>query len=231
MKKNINLMLIGIIDLLLIVITLCMFFLFDFEKSNVNYIGLGFVLFSEVLLFVQSCTLKINSMRTNSVFIISGSSYLSAVYFIATAILCLISGMFKNHVGSFVLLEVIVFAVICIIYLFVAIFSNRINSTERRIKQTRALIQTCENKIYALMLNEKYKQYATQLSEIYENIKFSDKTAALSTDEKILNNIVKLEEELNSNAEKSSISDLLTEIKALLAVRKTELAEANRGGF
>ncbi|NMC57088.1 MAG: hypothetical protein GYA50_07710 [Eubacteriaceae bacterium] len=230
MKKNINLMLIGIIDLLLIVITLCLFFIFDFDKSDVNYVGLGFVLFSEVLLFVQSCTLRINSLRSNSVFIISGSSYLSAVYFIATSILCLISGMFKNHVGSFVLLEIIVFAVICIIYLFVAIFSNRINDTERRIKQTRALIQTCESKIYALLLNEKYKQYAAQLNDIYENIKFSDKTAALSKDEKLLNNIIKLEEELNTN-EKNSINELLTEIKALLAVRKTELAEANRGGY
>lgn len=231
MKKNVNIMLLGVVDLLLIIITLCIFFLFNFEKSDVNYIGLSFVLFSEVLLFVQSCVLKINSLRTNSVFIISGSSYISVVYIIVTAVLCLFSGSFENHVGSFVLLEVIAFAILFIVYLFVAMFSNRINSTERKIKQTRALIQTCESKIYALLLNAKYKSYETQLNDIYENIKYSDKTAALSTDEKILNNIVKLEEELNSNAETNSVNELLTEIKALLAVRKTELTEAKRGGF
>ena len=229
MKKNIMLM--GVINLLLIIITICIFFLFDFEKTDVNYIGLGFLLFAEVLLFVQSCALKINSLRTNSVFIIAGSSYVSVVYIIATAVLCLVSSLFKNHVSSFVLLEIIVFAVLCIVYLLIAIFSNRINATERKIKQTRALIQTCENKIYALMLNEKYKQYATQLNDIYENIKYSDKTAALSTDEKILNNILKLEEKLNSDTEKNSANELLTEIKALLSVRKTELAEVKRGGF
>jgi len=232
MKKNIPLLLIAIIGLILIGVTLFGFFLLNFSKAHVNWWGLGFCLFSEVLLASAFIVFRITSMQIDKVFIRVGSIIVLIVYFAATSILCIFSSVFKNSLNLFIFLEILLLALAAVVILLLYLFSNRINNTDRKKVQDRKLMQLCELRIYDLMINTNNKAYKPQLNELYEKVKYSDKFGSCCTDEKIVGAILKLEEAFRTEQrDDDSIQKTMDELSALLAQRSIEMVEFKRGGF
>lgn len=232
MKKNITILLTAIIGLIVIGVTLFGFFLLSFNKTTVNWWGLGFCLFSQVLLIAAFILFKIKSMQINKVFIRLGTSAVLIVYFVATSILCIFSSAFNHSLNLFIFIQIVLLALAAVVVLLIYMFSNRINHSDSKKIQDRKLMHLCELRIYDLMINTNNKSYKPQLNELYEKIKYCDKFGSCCTDEKIVGAILKLEDQFRE-AERNDelINKTIDEITALLASRSMDMAETKRGGF
>lgn len=232
MKKKISAISIGIISIIVIAVTLSIFFMLDFEKTLVSWWALFFVLLSEIILFSGIWVTSLFRDLPNKVFIRSGLNSILLLYFFATVVTSLFSGMLKDNVNLFVIIEIVIIAISLIIITILLQFSIRINSTDQKIISDRKLMQICEKRIYDLLVESKNKGFETQLNNAYEKIKYCDKIGASSVDEKIVGSIMKLENQLKTtNIAENDIKSVFEDITSLLSQRNMEIADSKRGGF
>ncbi len=230
-KKSYRALSIGIIGLIIIAVTLSIFFLLSFEKIAISWWALSFVLLAEIALLVGLEILVIDK-HLNKVFVSSGVSSVLFLYFVATIISCFFASNFKDNINSFIIIEIVIIAITAIITILIFAFSHGINATDQKTVSDRKLMQICEKRIYCLLADTKNKDFEKQLNSLYENIKFGDKIGFSSVDEKIVSQISKLEQSLQS-AEKTDneINSIFDEISTFITQRKMEVAESKRGGF
>ncbi|MCL1791085.1 MAG: hypothetical protein FWG40_06990 [Peptococcaceae bacterium] len=254
MSKVLRNVLFGAIIFLAVAVTLIVFLLIPFEKNIANYIGIGFFVFAEIVLFVGIANALAANPRPNNVFIRSGIVTTSVFYLIVTLILSLVSGLFEEMVAPYIAIESATFALLAIILIVVVLFSAKINASDAKIVSDRQLMQACEGRLYALVSQSQNKSFETQLSRVYENVKYCDKIGASSVDEQIVGVISKLEKEIatenrygnnrfaknadegadgapNMDANHVAVETILDELSALISQRNAEMAEAKRGGF
>lgn len=228
MNKNIVQWLSAIIGIIVITVTILVFFILGFEKSTANYISFGFLIFSEIVCFLGGLICSNVNDITNKVFLRSGSLSVLSLYFIGALILLLISGIFKVNANILLILEILLTAVMMIILIVIVISTNRINNSEQKTIEDRKLMQICEKRVYDLLIDTKNKPFENDINSIYEMLKYADKIGVATVDEKIVGAILKLEEGLRT----STINiEHFEEVKSLIAMRNMELSEAKRGGF
>lgn len=225
LQKNI---IIGICGIIVVIVTIATFFLIGFNNSTTGYIGLGFLIFSQVALFLGLIINFSYNNAPNNVFMRTGVTTCLVFYFIATAILLIVSGQFNGSVNALITFEIILLAVMLIITLTIISFGIKISNNEQKILSDRKLMQICEKRIFDLVSKNKNKACEPQLVVIHEKLKYCDKIGASSVDEKIVGAIMKLERELQVE---NDATEIFGEISSLILQRNSEIAELKRGGF
>jgi len=228
MNKNVVRFLSGIIGIVVVSVTVLVFFILDFDKSISNYISLGFLIFSEIVCFLGGfITSKVNSI-TNKVFLRSGTTGILSIYLIVSFILIFVSGFFKENVSLLVVIEILLVAIVAIVLIAIVISTNKINASEQKTIEDRKLMQICEKRVYDLLVDTKNKPFENDINSVYEMLKYADKIGVTTVDEKIVGAILKLEENLKT----STVNiEQFEEIKSLISMRNMELSETKRGGF
>jgi len=116
----------GIIGIIVIILSLAVFFLLNIEKNAVNNWALTFLLLSEVALFGGLIWLRFSSARYGKVFLNAGIGTTLILYFITTLISVLFTGMFREKPNTFVLIELVIIAVFAIISVSIITSSHRV---------------------------------------------------------------------------------------------------------
>jgi hypothetical protein len=226
MKKNTPLLTAAIIWLFLIGATSIGFFLLIFNKTQANWWGLIFCLFSETLLFLIFILFKIISMKINKVFIRLGVFAALIIYFTAALILCIFSNSFNNHFHLYIFIQILLLVLVGTVVVLFFIFSNRIKNADMKKAGERKPAGLCEIRVYDMLINTGNKKYRPQLAELYEKIRLCDNFGSLSQDEKILKGVGKLEEQLKDvQKDDESIKNTIDEITALVTKRKENTLE------
>jgi len=221
-----------IIGLIIIVITVAVFFVIEVEKTTLHYSALLFLLLSEFALFSGLVGLQFLGSKHSKVFMRSGITVTLILYFVVTLISIVFTNAFEGKNSSFVLLEVVIVAIFAIITVIIFAFSRGIAGEDNRIVEARGFMDVCEKKVYNLMADAQNKDYAAPLKSVYEGLKYSDKIGMSSVDSKIDESIDKLEAFLGSNEKnREEIMTALDEVSSLIKRRKAEISESKRGGF
>jgi len=231
MNKNINKLLFTIAGTLIVIITICLFFLVRFEKTIVNYFGLFFCVLSEILILISFKF--INKIETtNKVFVYSGVTVISVFYFIATSILCVLAGYFRDSLSTFILLEFVLLAISAMVFVLISYFTNRINNSEQKIIEDRKLMQICSRRIYNLLTDSKNIEYKEGLKQVYEKLTYCDSLGTSSIDEQIVGAVLKIEKLFDlSEPEKKEVEKCFKDITTFISQRNMEISENKRGGF
>lgn len=222
---------IRLIGLIIIAVTLGIFFLLNFEKTAGSWWSLLFILVAEAALCVGLEIIYSMNSQINKMFIGSGISVTLALYLITTIISSLIVNKLKFNVNVIIITEIIILALTAVIILLFISFSQHVNTTDQKIVNDRKLMQVCEKRIYNLLTDTKNKDFESELNSLYECIKFTDKIGNSSVDEKIVTLITKLEQSNSIGIADNEIHNTFNEIFTLLNQRKMEVAESKRGGF
>ena len=126
MKNRFNGSFVAIIGVIVISFTLISFLLFEFEKTSLSLWALGFLILSELALFVGLSMLAYRKAKHHQVFLISGLSVSLFLYFLTALVCTFFSGLFKNNVNQFLMLELSVLVFFAIVIIVVLAFSRRI---------------------------------------------------------------------------------------------------------
>ena len=219
---------IGVCGIIVVIVTITTFFLMEFNNSTTGYTGLGFLIFSQVALFLGVMINFSYNNAPNNAFMRTGVTSSLVFYFIATAILLFVSGPFNENINAFITFEIILLAIMLIITLTIISFGIKISNNEQKTLSDRKLMQICEKRIFDLVSKNKNKACEPQLVVIHEKLKYCDKIGASSVDEKIVGAIMKLERELQAE---NDTNEIFGEISSLILQRNSEIAELKRGGF
>ncbi|MCL2866351.1 MAG: hypothetical protein FWF47_01160 [Clostridia bacterium] len=229
MSKKLKVTLTWLAGLLVVAVTLGLYFLLCLNKTSVSGIGISFVLLAEFILFGFIIGMGLVAKGKNKLFLKAGITSILSLYLAAAIIMFMLSGMFDNSKNVFWSIEITAFAAMVVLSILVVLFSIKIGVNDRYIASSRRLMQMCERRISDLLSLYKNNAYAPQLAHVLEMLKYADKIGTSSVDEKIVNGIENLERALSSS--EPNADSVLNELTAFISQRNAEIAESKRGGF
>ena len=132
MRNKNNIVSIGIIGIIVIALSLAVFFLSGVEKITINILALMFLLLSEFVLFGGLIGLRLNGANHGKVFLNAGIGTTLILYFLATLISTLFTGAFIEKLNRFILIEVVIIALSAIVMILVFASSRGIERSNEK---------------------------------------------------------------------------------------------------
>lgn len=225
------------IGLIIFIVTLVVFLLgyTNHPKEGIDWIGLIFVLISEIALFGGSTVILAKKYPSNQMLLVSGVISTLSIYWIATIILSIFSkNIFGDNIRGLVTINVVILALALIISIALYAAGINVHEHDSRLKFSRLIMKDCESLAFSLKSNTSFSDYHSLLNKVYEEIKYSDKTKSSENDETIYNKIQFLKELLSNNQNKPKIEDVSSiadEIILLIKERNLSILQLNQGGF
>ena len=133
----------AVIGIIVVVLSLAVFFLLEIERINVNVWALSFLLISELAFFGGLIGLRFTNVNHSKVFHNAGVTTTLSLYFLATLISVIFAGAFRDNLNTFILIELAIIALFAIIT--IAIFASS-RTIERRSEEDMKKVGTTEAK-------------------------------------------------------------------------------------
>jgi hypothetical protein len=219
---------------LVLLITLVIFFYgnLNVEKQSIDIVALLLILFSEVVLFGSIAALNLLEGYRDRAFIKSGIISTLFLYWITVTVFSVLAREnYVNNISGFVTVHFVVFGIALIISILIAVSYKTISENNEKVINAGVSIKKCEDTAKLLFTNTKYIKYKDMLNEIYEDIKYSDKTVEVAEDELIFNQLSVLSEKLNSNSidDSEDIKDSIDITKQIVKQRDLSIRKLKRG--
>ncbi len=232
LKKTTDYILLTLTYVVVLLATLIVFFVgFGFnKKSSVDYAALIFVLVSEVSLFLGTALACISSR--NKLFVRAGVfSTLSLYWLITTLISIFYKSIFGQGLNGLITIQIIVFALAAIIITGILLASGIITNNNGN----ESVLQSCENTIFLLKNDQRLKNYSHQFDELYETLKYSDRTTVVSNVENEikgkLNELCSLLSDCKQQDSANEIAEKINEVVLLIKQRNQLAAQLKKGVF
>lgn len=223
-----------VVGSIIFVLTLLVFFLGTLApRETLDWLGLVFVLISEIMLFGFSIYLFSTPANSSKRIFQTGIVSTLTTYWIIAVLLALFRDKFADHNNYFILVNILLAGIAAIISILLNTSSLRVEISDSRKTNARLFMQDIENILFALKTNADYSEYKSELSSIYEKVQFSDKVGKSSYDLELSNEVDKLKTILNSNAEdtRAKVEKSIAQILFLIKQRNMELSQGKRGDF
>lgn len=219
----------AVIGAIVIAATFLIFFLTRTQKTSLDGAALLFVLISEIILFGGIIFILCDRSRSDKTVIKIGMVSALSIYFIAAVLTAFLRRGFKENLNGFILANALFIMFTAVVFILLAVVSFKISSSNQKIKNARLNMDNLEKQVYGLMVDKKNSAYERPLNQIYEAVKFTDKTSAAIVDGKLNDSIGALDDLLKNQDE--NINDKFDEIISLLKQRNMELQKEKRGRF
>lgn len=223
---------IGVIGTIIVIFTLSAFFLSDAEKTALYSWAFTFLLLAEIVLCAGLTAVKASGTNHHNIFVRSGISAALFLYTAAALIMVLFMRLFENRLHTYILFQLGIIALFAIVILLILTFSRRIADSNRQLADSRNFIETCEQRVYDLLSDDKNQEYRNHLSTLLESLKYSDKIGLSSVDDRILSQIEVLENALgNTEKNKDDVIKIFSEAATFINRRAGEIQRLKKGGF
>lgn len=180
----------GLIGLIVIAVTLVVFFFgfsVNIQKQTIDYLALLFVLTSEVVLFGVMMVLIANKNSGDQIFLHSGLMSTLTIYWLVTTMVSIfVNPVFKGNLFSFITVQVMILGITAIIVISIILSALNIRNQNTKTSDSGMILQDCEAMMYSLLNNKQYQNLDGQLKNIYELLKFSDKSVCLTEQENVI---------------------------------------------
>jgi hypothetical protein len=236
MNKSSRRLITGLIGLIVISVTLVGFFIGfgNGQKENIDYIALVFVLISELVLFGMMIFIDNFKNKANGLFLHSGIISALVLYWIATTLISiLLPGVLKDNINAFITVQILVLALSAIIVLLIIIASSAVKDKGEKTAECNLLLQECERMVFSLKSNKKYKSIGRGLSDLYDELRFSDKSSSMQSEDSEINvRIIELKGklEVDENDESHDIKGNIEDIILLIKNRNMAVKQLKSGG-
>ena len=225
------------IALVVVALGILLFFLVvDIQYLFLRWLTFGFLVTASVALVFGVTVLvsqrHVLEQRHNKVFLFPGIISTLFVYFCICVVSMFIVEAFVGRVGLFIFLNLLLIGLVGITLLAMTFASRSVALSEARTKSDMAFMELCQATAQRLMVDHNNKEYATQLNDLYENIRFADKVGHTDADTNIFAALQKLEAALgDDDRAQHNIQKIFEDLKSYLAMRKGLMSQAKRGGF
>lgn len=222
---------IGLIGLITVALTFCLYFLLDIERTTLRNWAFSFFVFAELLFFI-GFNIITSTKLFNDALSRAGMISLLTLYLIVMLISMLLSGWIADTQRTLILVIVIIHGVFIILLVLFYYISFKFLEEGKNLRQKATVMDYAERAIYGILAKSGNKKYASLLTRVYEQIKYADKNGTSSQDEAIISQVdtIKLNSETDTQEDMTIISNI-EQLSILLHKRKEELSELKRGGF
>jgi len=234
LTKNFKLVLTMIIGLIVIGITITVFFLGTVgPRVSLDWQSLSFVLLSELLLFGMLTFFTMSSSTSNAQIIKTGILSTLTIYWAVSVIFALLRHLFAKHQNIFVIINILLIGIVIIVSILFNMVALKIQSIDKKTSNSMLFLQDIEKRLYSLASNDNYSEFKQGLHSLYEKVRFSDKIGTSSHDKTISDEMDNLEKMISSNAagKKEKTEKAISQILFLIKQRNMEISQSKRGGF
>jgi len=116
-----------IVGFLMLLLTVILFFMTTSERFASHWVGLAFLVASQVMFFFGTPLIGKSKPAHNSALLASGTTIIFAIYMGITLVLALLSGLFSNLFNFYIILQSTFIFVTLILALILYIFSHKVN--------------------------------------------------------------------------------------------------------
>lgn len=234
MNKTFKLASTAIIGLIVISITVAVFFLVTATpRESLDWWALSFVLLSELLVFGGLIYLTMSASVSGGHIILTGILSSLSIYWGISVALAVLRNMFADHQNTYIVVNIILIGFVLIISVMLNMTALKVQCAESKTNNSRLFLQDIENRLYLLQSNNSYLEVMQGLFSLYEKVKFSDKIGISSHDKALSDEIDKLEVTLDDMADgkKEKVESSISQIMFFLKQRNMELSQSKKGGI
>ncbi|RNC28481.1 MAG: hypothetical protein AWM53_01461 [Candidatus Dichloromethanomonas elyunquensis] len=223
----------AIIGLIIVSVTLLIFFVAVTERHAIQWAGLGFIILAELVgtggvIFFNEEYLR----NTSGVMLRAGGYSLLFLYFLATAAVSVhyISG-YGGSIKWLVTLNLIILAFTAVIMILIFVSSRHNYDQNYAVLRSVAMIKQISDSVMLLKSNIQNSKYRNPLEKIHDALRYCDNSVYVSTDDLIKIKINYLEEILGSETvDKDEKVRVITDEILLLAKRRAAQAKEIKAG-
>lgn len=227
---------ISIIGVIIVVFTGILFALLTEDRRTSMFICLGFIVGAEIVLFGGLLTIEYLSRTTSQIIVRTVCGITLGVGSIASILVsCIYMGRDVDSLRGFYSWQLIIW-VLAIIGITIGFFTaSSVKASDTRTMNTVMTLTLVTDQLTSLSDDSRNTKYADQLKNIADELRYSDTSSLVPSDELIQNAVAKLEvvlvQEYGEDEKDTEIKNLLSEILVLINKRKQEVKLTKVGGI
>ena len=220
-SSNLTALICGLISIISTVLIYILCYEGIFEVT-MRWVTLLFLIITESVLALKAC---INKTIITQVSIVSGCVHFASVVILSIAFV----NLFPDSVLTYVLLNLLLLCALAIFDLFIFYFGKNTSMENKRLADSRAVMDSCFAEASRLELSYRDSSYGKDLKDIVELIKYSDNSTLTGDEPEILNKLSSLDKQIKENGE--NIGGSIDEIKNAIGLRSIKIRSKKRGSY
>ena len=220
----------GLAGLIVIAVTLVLFFLPGGGRETVDWVCLTFLLLAELILFGGGV---LADRAANA----RGGTFFRAGAFSALLICCLVSAAVslasilwvRPPAAGLVGVQLVVFAVGTVLLIVLSVFGRRVEAAETAEEQALNALRAMEDRARALAGRPSCRPFAAQLERLAEAVRYADGAAVSPLDAEIAGKLAALETYLDGDAEAQEVDHRVEELLWDIGRRGREVKAGKAG--
>ena len=227
---------ISIIGVVLVVFTGILFALLTEDRRTSMFICLGFMVGAEIVFFGGLLAIEYLSRTTSQIIVRTVCGIIVGVGSLASILVsCIYMGRDIDSLRGFYSWQLIIW-VLAIIGITIGYFTaSSVKTSDTRTMNAVMTLTNIFDQLTSFSDDSRNTKYADQLKKIADELRYSDTSSLVPSDELIQNAVAKLEvvlvQEYGEDEKDSEINNLLSEILVLINRRKQELKLTKVGGI
>lgn len=227
---------ISIIGVVLVVFTGILFALLTEDRRTSMFICLGFIVGAEIVFFGGLLAIEYLSRTTSQIIVRTVCGIILGVGSLASILVsCIYMGRDIDSLRGFYSWQLIIW-VLAIIGITIGYFTaSSVKTSDTRTMNAVMTLTNIFDQLTSFSDDSRNTKYADQLKKIADELRYSDTSSLVPSDELIQNAVAKLEvvlvQEYGEDEKDSEINNLLSEILVLINRRKQELKLTKVGGI
>lgn len=227
---------ISIIGVVLVVFTGILFALLTEDRRTSMFICLGFMVGAEIVFFGGLLAIEYLSRTTSQIIVRTVCGIILGVGSLASILVsCIYMGRDIDSLRGFYSWQLIIW-VLAIIGITIGYFTaSSVKTSDTRTMNAVMTLTNIFDQLTSFSDDSRNTKYADQLKKIADELRYSDTSSLVPSDELIQNAVAKLEvvlvQEYGEDEKDSEINNLLSEILVLINRRKQELKLTKVGGI
>lgn len=227
---------ISIIGVVLVVFTGILFALLTEDRRTSMFICLGFMVGAEIVFFGGLLAIEYLSRTTSQIIVRTVCGIILGVGSLASILVsCIYMGRDIDSLRGFYSWQLIIW-VLAIIGITIGYFTaSSVKTSDTRTMNAVMTLTNIFDQLTSFSDDSRNTKYADQLKKIADELRYSDTSSLVPSDELIQNAVAKLEvvlvQEYGEDEKDSEINNLLSEILVLINRRKQEVKLTKVGGI
>lgn len=227
---------ISIIGVTLVIFTAILFALLTEDRTRTMFICLGFIVGAEIVFFGGLLLIEYLSKTTSQIILRTVCGITLSIGSLASILVsCIYIGRDVDSLRGFYSWQLIIW-VLAIVVLTIGYFTaSSVNNSDSRTMNAVMTLAVVVDQLTTLSDDSRNTKYAGQLKKIADELRYSDTSSLVPSDELIQNAVAKLEvvfvQEYGEDEKDNEIKNLLSEMLVLISRRKQEVKFTKAGGI
>ena len=223
---------ISVSGILLFLLTIVLFFLLTNDRILITWLGFGFMLFAELVFFGGLILIETASANLSQITARAGGYVVLSIY---SVIVSLVFMLIKPETASvFWSIQSVLLVIAGILLLVIMTSAKSIHEKDIKVLNSLKKVGAISERLTLLMEDDGNSKYKKILYKAVENLKYSDTSTVLSSDDEIEGKITQLELELvkeDYDHKDTAVEALIQELINLISRRRAHVKNSKAGSL